>query len=492
MRRQTGLWLGLVLAVGLTACKAKQRPAPEARDGSGDAGASFTGGSAGQYALGGSAGTSGTAGGTGGTSGYAGGSGFGGNGGVGNSGSSGNGGASGGAGGFGGAGIGGSAGVGGPVGSGGTAGTPTRNLFFSEYIEGTGTQNKALEVYNAGVDWDLSTCVLNLYANGAPAPTWTTSLSGFIASGATFTLCHSDLTHEGRCDLTNVEPINFNGNDVIELVCEDELQDAIGQIGDEPLASYWGTPYISTQNRTIRRKCEVTQGDRDATDIYDPVPEWDGFPIDDYDDFGSRACRASTPHPGQVAITGLRRGTPVQVAFAVLADLGPNTELVFTDNPWSTASLAFGTGEDVFRIQFPTAIPAGTSFVWSADVGLRPNLGTTSGALRDFGASDQVLLFQTSPQGPSFIFGASCASQGPGFVLQDAGPNQSDVPARLTAPWNAWVDLSSGVDVGCVYAGDRVGGESFETYQRRVSDQVNWVPTNAKLVVSDFQKLPLE
>ncbi|MGE0326060.1 MAG: hypothetical protein AB7K71_19860 [Polyangiaceae bacterium] len=492
MRRLTGLWLGLVLACGLTACKAKQRPAPE---GSGGAGANLAGGAAGQYALGGSTGAPDTAGGAsvGGTQG--GGSGgvgdFGGNGGVGNAGgsggTSGNGGTSG---------SGGSAGVGGD-GAGGAAGSgpvtgPPRNLFFSEYIEGTGSENKALEVYNAGVDWDLSTCVLNLYANGAAAPTLSTALSGFIASGATFTLCHSNLTHEGRCDLTNVQPINFNGNDVIELVCEDELQDAIGQIGDAPLALYWGTPYISTQNRTIRRKCEVTQGDRDATDTYDPVPEWDGFPIDDYDDFGSRACRASTPHPGQVVVTGLRRGAPVQVAFAVLADIGPNTELVFTDNPWSTTSLALGTGEDVLRVQFPAAIPAGTSFVWSADVGLRPNLGTTSGALRDFGAGDQVLLFQNTPQGPSFIFGASCTSQAPGFVLQDAGPNQSDVPARLTAPWNAWVDLSSGMDVGCVYAGDRVGGESFETYQRRVSDQVNWVPTNANLVVSDFQKLPTE
>ena len=57
------------------------------------------------------------------------------------------------------------------------AATPTE-LFFSEYIEGTGF-NKAVEIYNGtGVAVNLSTYTVELYTNGAASASQSLILSG--------------------------------------------------------------------------------------------------------------------------------------------------------------------------------------------------------------------------------------------------------------------------------------------------------------------------
>lgn len=373
--------------------------------------------------------------------------------------------------------------------TGGTGGGATAlNLYFSEYVEGSGSENKALELYNAGSTWDLSTCILRLYSNGNPAANTISTLSGVVTAGATYTICRNDLTNDRRCDLSNVAAVNFTGNDVVELVCDDELQDSIGQVGFAPPDLAWIANGVSTMNQTLRRRCEVTQGDRDSSDVYDPSVEWAGFAQNDYDDFGSYTCVPSTPHPGQVVITGMRRGAPVEIAFSVLTELGAGTELKFTDNPWNGAALKFGGGEDGLSIRFPNAVPPGTTFVWSTDTGLSPALGNVSGGLRDFGQGDQVLLFQDTAEGPSFIFGASCSEQAPGFVAQALGAGHSELPDRLASPWDAYVDLASNGQTGCVYVGDRQGQLSFVAYQRLVADPANWSPTTNSVLGSDFRK----
>jgi hypothetical protein len=54
------------------------------------------------------------------------------------------------------------------------------DLFFSEYIEGTGN-NKVLEVYNPTENAiDLSLYVIRRYSNGSPLPTEELNLSGMI------------------------------------------------------------------------------------------------------------------------------------------------------------------------------------------------------------------------------------------------------------------------------------------------------------------------
>ena len=61
-------------------------------------------------------------------------------------------------------------------------------------------------------------------------------------------------------------------------------QDVFGQIGVDP-GSSWGTP--STANGTLLRNCDVTQGDADGSDAFDPASQWTAGVADAPDGFGA-------------------------------------------------------------------------------------------------------------------------------------------------------------------------------------------------------------
>ena len=76
------------------------------------------------------------------------------------------------------------------------------DLFFSEYVEGSGN-NKALEIYNSTDNAiDLSQYTINRYSNGDPDPTNTMILSGTIqAKGvvvAIDNICLTIVTDKGK------------------------------------------------------------------------------------------------------------------------------------------------------------------------------------------------------------------------------------------------------------------------------------------------------
>ncbi|MGH2477670.1 MAG: lamin tail domain-containing protein, partial [Candidatus Limnocylindrales bacterium] len=73
------------------------------------------------------------------------------------------------------------------------AAIPT-DVFFSEYVEGSGF-NKAIEIFNgtgAPIDLAAGGYTLELYSNGAPAPTQTVALAGTAADGDVFVVSRSD------------------------------------------------------------------------------------------------------------------------------------------------------------------------------------------------------------------------------------------------------------------------------------------------------------
>lgn len=168
------------------------------------------------------------------------------------------------------------------------------NLIFSEYLEGS-SNNKYLEIHNVGSSAvALSSCSLRIHANGNTS-TSNITLTGFTASlapGATHLICHTQgtltLPAGESCDSTG--SIGFNGNDAIELICGGERQDVIGRVGEDP-GTAWGTGTITTFDKTLRRKCTVTSGDRIHNDAFDPATEWDVFPpTDNSTDLGLRVC----------------------------------------------------------------------------------------------------------------------------------------------------------------------------------------------------------
>ena len=81
------------------------------------------------------------------------------------------------------------------------------------------------------------------------------------------------------------------GNDAVSLVCNaTEIQDVIGQTSLAPASGQWGTGNASTADNTIRRMCNVTIGDRQGIDDFDPVFQWNGFAANTSGDLGIRFC----------------------------------------------------------------------------------------------------------------------------------------------------------------------------------------------------------
>lgn len=169
--------------------------------------------------------------------------------------------------------------------------TPTQpgsDLYFSEYVEGS-SNNKALEIYNpTGQAVNLGDYTVELYANGATAPTNTVTLGGTLAAGGTFVIVNASavqaLKDKGQLQ-SNVT--NFNGDDALLLKKNGTVIDAFGQVGFDP-GTAWTSGSVTTLDRTLRRKASVTAGDPNGSDAFDPAAEWDVFPIDTFDGLGSR------------------------------------------------------------------------------------------------------------------------------------------------------------------------------------------------------------
>ena len=168
-------------------------------------------------------------------------------------------------------------------------------LILSEYVEG-GSNNKAVEVYNAGLQPALAgRCALRFYFNGADAPGAPIAFelgAVLLPAGGTYVVCDDSSAADllAVCDQQSGSAW-FNGDDAIDLICDDTVIDIFGQIGLDP-GSRWEGGDVTTQNRTLRRKCGVAQGDLVGDDAFDPSVEWDGLPQDTFDGLGSHqaAC----------------------------------------------------------------------------------------------------------------------------------------------------------------------------------------------------------
>ena len=158
------------------------------------------------------------------------------------------------------------------------------NLLFSEYVEGS-SYNKAVEIYNAAAaGQDLARCSLFVYSNGASTPSSSIELAGTLPAGGTYVVCHSSFAGpEAVCQLSSGS-LNFNGDDALELVCDGKSQDVFGRIGERQV---WSGGQASSKDMTLRRMCDVKQGDSDGSDAFDPSQQWQAFPGDTFDGLGS-------------------------------------------------------------------------------------------------------------------------------------------------------------------------------------------------------------
>lgn len=161
--------------------------------------------------------------------------------------------------------------------------------FFSEYIEGS-SNNKAIEIYNPGnVAIDLASYEVQLFSNGAVAPSSTFTLIGMLASHEVYVIANSSAGAEIEAEEDTVAAvINYNGDDAIILlnIVSGDTVDIFGVVGTDP-GSFWTVPDGTTQNHTLVRKFEVIVGE---TDWAIASEQWDVFDIDMFDSLGDHSA----------------------------------------------------------------------------------------------------------------------------------------------------------------------------------------------------------
>ncbi len=153
------------------------------------------------------------------------------------------------------------------------------DLFFSEYIEGSGFY-KVLEIFNGtGLTVDLHDYQVALYSNGATSPTVTYiwPAGTYLANGDVHVIANTqaDPAVLAIADTAN-NVVNHNGDDAVALrkASDNTLVDVIGQIGYRPGIGYWGTEPITTRDHTLVRADSLMSGDPIGSDIFDPADEW--------------------------------------------------------------------------------------------------------------------------------------------------------------------------------------------------------------------------
>ena len=135
-----------------------------------------------------------------------------------------------------------------------------RCLIISEYIEGSGLNNKAIELYNCGTEpLQLSNIGLCLISNADTSCSQSTALgTRTLNRGSVHTICKNKFGEQGdprdpiknACDEGLSSIINFNGNDRLLVFSDDNgngtfepsadtIKDAFGQTNTEPSQTPW-------------------------------------------------------------------------------------------------------------------------------------------------------------------------------------------------------------------------------------------------------------
>jgi Secretion system C-terminal sorting domain/Lamin Tail Domain len=195
--------------------------------------------------------------------------------------------------------------------------TGCNELFFSEYVEGSGN-SKAMEIYNPTANpVTLSNYRIVRYSNGSPTGVDSLTLSGTIASRDVWVVANGQTTSSANspaCDpalqaladqLGNVypDPLYMNGDDAIALVRIQPyaIIDIFGKIGEDPGSSWSDVfPYTDaqgawwTRDHTLIRKASVTAGVTVNPTAFNVTAEYDSLPENTWTNLGQHDCACNT------------------------------------------------------------------------------------------------------------------------------------------------------------------------------------------------------
>jgi hypothetical protein len=111
-----------------------------------------------------------------------------------------------------------------------------------------------------------------------------------LAAGETYVVCHSlgtitggGIIPDATCDTTTT--LFYNGDDAFVLDCGGVVLDVFGDVGFDP-GTAWGADSYVTANNTLRRNCDIIDGDTVVDDDFVPSVEWTGYGVDVFDGLG--------------------------------------------------------------------------------------------------------------------------------------------------------------------------------------------------------------
>ena len=253
---------------------------------------------------------------------------------------------------------------------------PCTDLFISEYVEGSGTTNKYIEIYNptaSAIDLAAGIYSLRLYSNGAGTPSQFSNLSGTIGAYQTKVYKNGGSLYAGTAT-TDATVINFSGDDAVALAKNGTNIDIFGVIGDDP-----GTKWIfgsthSTLDKTLVRNAAVQVGiDANPTGTGSGAfttlsTEWTEFAQDNVSNLGAHTCDCFVNLPVVTLATNLTAGTE---AASTPFTLTASTDVAVTGNQTINILLS---GTDITPSDF-----AGADFTGTVSITILS--GATSGVL---------------------------------------------------------------------------------------------------------------
>ncbi len=260
--------------------------------------------------------------------------------------------------------------------------TTCADLFFSEYVEGSGN-NKVLEIYNpTDQPVDLSLYVIKRYSNGSPVPTEELPLSGTVVPGDVFVVTNGQTDSvwvpgggywslpieplfyargDFHCSGIYPAPMYFNGDDAMTLEkVTGQVVDIFAKTGDDPGNNGWndipptyyaGDQYWTswTKDQTLIRKPEIRDGVKVNPAIFKVDVEWDSVAKNTYDSLGFHRCDC---HTGPVIGWGIN---DYQAVHTIVLYPNPVTSQQLTldaDAPVREVTLVNLIGQLVFKQKF--------------------------------------------------------------------------------------------------------------------------------------------
>lgn len=199
-----------------------------------------------------------------------------------------------------------------------------KQLFISEYIEGTGL-NRCIEIFNPNqedIDLAAGAYQIQFYFEGSTTPSTIISLTDTIVAFGVYVICDdgADTSLLHKADLISYSTF-FNGDDAIQLLKGNIPLDCFGKIGQDP-GNEWGAGLASTRNNTLRRHAGILIGDRDPADQFDPSEEWEGFLSDDYSNLGNFDCDCQGPKCPLPAVMEVSPCSDEYITFNINLDEG--------------------------------------------------------------------------------------------------------------------------------------------------------------------------